>query len=60
MTDNSVTADENTELYEHFRFVVDKGQSLLRIDKYLAGTKMENASRTRIQNAANGRKHPCE
>jgi 23S rRNA pseudouridine1911/1915/1917 synthase len=39
-------------LYEHFRFVVDKGQSLLRIDKYLAD-KIENASRTRIQNAAN-------
>jgi 23S rRNA pseudouridine1911/1915/1917 synthase len=44
--------DESAELYEHFRFVVDKGQSLLRIDKYLAD-KIENASRTRIQYAAN-------
>ena len=51
MTANSITAEENTELYEHFRFVVDKGQSLLRIDKYLSD-KIENASRTRIQNAA--------
>jgi 23S rRNA pseudouridine1911/1915/1917 synthase len=51
MTVNNVTEDENTELYEHFRFVVDQGQSLLRIDKYLAD-KIENASRTRIQNAA--------
>lgn len=42
---------ENNELYEHFRFVVDKGQSLLRIDKYLS-QKIENVSRNRIQNAA--------
>jgi len=52
MTTDPLTEDENTELYEHFRFVVDKGQSLLRIDKYLAD-KIENISRTRIQNAAN-------
>ncbi|MCX6247904.1 MAG: RluA family pseudouridine synthase [Bacteroidetes bacterium] len=51
MTANNIPADESTEMYEHFRFVVDKGQGLIRIDKYLAD-KMENASRTRIQNAA--------
>lgn len=45
-------ADENErELYEHFRFVADKGQSLLRVDKFLV-TRMENASRNRIQQAA--------
>ncbi|POY35281.1 RNA pseudouridine synthase [Solitalea longa] len=38
------------DLYEHFRIVVDKGQSLLRIDKFLM-FRMENASRNRIQNA---------
>lgn len=43
--------DESSELYEHFRFTVDKGQGLLRIDKYLM-MKIENASRNRIQNAA--------
>ena len=43
---------EQQELYEHFRFVVDGGQSLLRIDKYLS-VRMDKASRTRIQNAAN-------
>jgi 23S rRNA pseudouridine1911/1915/1917 synthase len=43
--------DEQSELYEHFRFTVDKGQSLLRIDKFLSG-RIENASRTKIQNAA--------
>ncbi len=36
------------ELYEHFRFVVDKKQALLRIDKYLMN-HLENASRNKIQ-----------
>jgi 23S rRNA pseudouridine1911/1915/1917 synthase len=42
---------EPLELYEHFRFVVDRGQNQLRIDKYLHN-KIENASRTKIQGAA--------
>ena len=42
---------ENEELYEYFRFTVDPGQSLLRIDKYLVN-RIESASRSRIQNAA--------
>lgn len=42
---------EEQELFEHYRFKVDRGQSLLRIDKYLF-TRIENISRTRIQNAA--------
>ena len=41
---------EEQDLYEHLRIVVDKGQSLLRIDKFLMH-KIENASRNRIQNA---------
>lgn len=43
---------EQGDLYEHYHFSVDKGQSLLRIDKFLFH-KIENASRTKIQNAAN-------
>ena len=43
---------EQQELYEHHRFRIDPGQSLLRIDKYLFG-RLENVSRTRIQSAAN-------
>jgi 23S rRNA pseudouridine1911/1915/1917 synthase len=43
---------DQQELFEHHRFKVDPGQSLLRIDKYLF-SRMENISRTRIQNAAN-------
>lgn len=43
--------DEGDELYEHFRFSVDKGQELLRIDKYLLH-KLEKTSRNRVQKAA--------
>lgn len=45
--------DENAdnELYEHHRLVVDKGQGLLRIDKFLM-LRIENASRNKIQQAA--------
>lgn len=42
---------EQQELFEHFRFVVDPGQSLIRIDKYITA-RIEGASRTRIQAAA--------
>jgi 23S rRNA pseudouridine1911/1915/1917 synthase len=44
-------SSEETDLYEHYRFVVDKGQALLRIDKFLQG-HIQNASRNKIQNAA--------
>lgn len=47
-----IVSDEGErELYEHFRFVADKGQSLLRVDKFLV-SRLENASRNRIQQAA--------
>lgn len=39
------------ELFEHFRFRADKGQELLRVDKFLV-LRMQNASRNRIQQAA--------
>jgi 23S rRNA pseudouridine1911/1915/1917 synthase len=40
--------DSEDDLFEHFNFVVDKGQQLLRIDKYLL-LKISNASRSKIQ-----------
>jgi 23S rRNA pseudouridine1911/1915/1917 synthase len=43
---------DQQELFEHFRFIADPGQTILRIDKFLAD-RIQNASRTRIQNAAN-------
>jgi 23S rRNA pseudouridine1911/1915/1917 synthase len=42
---------DQQELFEHFRFICDPGQSLLRIDKYITD-RIENTSRSRIQNAA--------
>ncbi len=48
--DNELIEQEEQDLYEHLRIVVDKGQSLLRIDKFLMH-RVENASRNRIQNA---------
>ena len=42
---------DQQELFEHHRFKVDPGQSAIRIDKYIF-SRMENTSRTRIQNAA--------
>lgn len=53
MVDDNLPIEErdNEELYEHFRIQVDKGQSLLRIDKYLVN-RLENTSRNRIQSAA--------
>lgn len=41
---------EDAELYEHHRIVVDKGQEPLRIDKFLMD-RIANATRTKIQNA---------
>lgn len=42
---------DQQELFEHFRFIADPGQSHLRIDKFLTD-RIENTSRTRVQNAA--------
>ena len=43
--------DENGQLYEHFRMIADKGQQLLRIDKFLF-VHLPGTSRNRIQLAA--------
>lgn len=53
LTDESGVIDsaDGRELYEHFRFTADKGQELLRVDKFLV-LRMQHASRSRIQQAA--------
>ncbi|WP_445735457.1 RluA family pseudouridine synthase [Mariniflexile sp.] len=43
--------DDESDLYEHHAFTVDKGQNPLRIDKYLMNF-VENATRNKIQTAA--------
>ncbi|MGE0077137.1 MAG: RluA family pseudouridine synthase [Bacteroidales bacterium] len=45
------TSDGQSELYEHFHIDVDKGQALIRIDKFLTD-KIRNVSRNRVQSAA--------
>lgn len=52
-TENDALDEENEqeELYEHHRFVADKGQELLRVDKYLMD-RVANATRNKIQIAA--------
>ena len=49
----SESGDEGDELFEHFSVVVDKGQSLMRLDKFLTA-RLEHTSRNRIQAAADG------
>ena len=51
LDDVEPVVDNPAELYEHFRVVVDKGQSQVRVDKYLV-ERLVNSSRNRIQKAA--------
>ena len=45
------TPEAEAELYEHFRVVADKGQELVRVDKFLID-HLPHASRNRIQKSA--------
>jgi len=49
-SENILSDKEDSDFYEHFNLVVDKGQSLIRIDKFLM-LRIENASRSKIQHA---------
>ncbi len=49
--DDPIVEIDGSEYYEHFRFVADKGQALLRVDKWL-GERLQKSSRNRIQQAA--------
>jgi len=49
--DSIDSADADQEMYEHYRIVVEKGQFLLRIDKFLMN-RTPNATRTKIQQSA--------
>jgi 23S rRNA pseudouridine1911/1915/1917 synthase len=51
MPDHIEIPEEEKDFYEHYRFEVDKGQSPLRIDKFLM-LRIENTSRNKIQSAA--------
>ena len=49
LTDDEL--EEGQQLYEHFRFEVDRGQVPVRIDKFMF-EKLQHSSRNRIQKAA--------
>lgn len=51
LDDVEPVVEDPSELYEHFRVVADKGQSQIRVDKYLF-ERLVNSSRNRIQKAA--------
>ena len=51
-------SEEQQELFEHFRFKADPGQSVLRIDKFLSD-RIENASRTTNSECGKCRKYSC-
>lgn len=50
-SESDSSQESDGELYEHFRFVADKGQQLLRVDKFLV-SRLEKSSRNRVQQAA--------
>ena len=49
--DDEPEDEDGAQLYEHFRVVVDRGQQLLRVDKFLID-HLPDTSRNRIQTAA--------
>ncbi len=51
LSEDELIEDQNSELFEHYRFVADKGQGMIRVDKYLA-MHIVGVSRNRIQQAA--------
>ncbi|MBB6612913.1 RluA family pseudouridine synthase [Pontibacter sp. Tf4] len=48
--EQDITAEDSDELYEHHRIVVDKGQALLRVDKFLMD-RLANVTRNKLQEA---------
>ena len=51
MNEEAEIQEEDQDLFEHFKLVVDKGQEMVRIDKFLTA-RLKNASRTKIQYAS--------
>ena len=45
-----LVSDESQDLYEHHHITVDKGQIMMRIDKFIM-IRISNTTRTKVQNA---------
>ena len=50
-TESDFHNDDDQELYEHYKFIADKGQEVLRIDKFLMD-RIPNTTRNKLQSAA--------
>ncbi len=50
--EDMIGEEENNDLYETLQYVVDKGQTIVRVDKFLVN-KVERATRSKIQKACN-------
>ena len=48
--DEVESGEEERELYEHHNIKVEKGQVMMRIDKFLM-IRVQNATRTKLQQA---------
>ena len=46
-----INPEENPELFEHYKFIVDPGQEVTRVDKFLMN-RLPNISRTKLKEAA--------
>ncbi len=51
MESTDLNIDDTDELFEHYKYVADPGQQLLRVDKFLCD-RLPNTSRNRIQLSA--------
>lgn len=51
LAEDDFADNQDSQLFEHYRFEVDKGQGAMRVDKYLA-MHIVGVSRNRIQQAA--------
>jgi 23S rRNA pseudouridine1911/1915/1917 synthase len=51
ITEEQEEQNDREELYEHYKIIADKGQEVLRIDKFLID-RLPNTSRNKIQTAA--------
>lgn len=52
-TEEELPEEQDDELFEHHRIVADKGQALVRIDKFLMD-RLPNVTRTKLQLAIHG------
>ncbi len=50
MGENEIQDDQDELLFEHHRIVADRGQALIRIDKFLMA-RLPNVTRTKLQDA---------